>query len=110
MACSRYGRYAPTAHGAVGRRDAHAGERGRAGGVEALEDAEPVEDPRRLRAEVLAAGLRPRARATLEDERVHAALREQDPRGGAGRAGPDDDDVRMAGPHAVSATTRAMAG
>ena len=78
----------------VGRDDAHTVNRLRACRVHVLQDAQPVEQTRGLGREVRAADPRPRECRLVEKRDAHAALGEQDGRGGSRRAGPDHHDVR----------------
>jgi hypothetical protein len=87
------GRIDAVERGAVGSDDPHAAERLRPCLVHRLEHAEPIEDPRRLGREILAADLRAREGGFVEESHGPAALGQQDGRSRAGRPRADDDDV-----------------
>src|SRR5262249_30824451 len=72
-----------------------------------LERAEPVEEPRRLRAQVLAADLRARKARAIDEPHRQALLGEEDGGRRAGRTGADDDDV---GRHENTASMRPSTG
>ncbi len=88
------GRIRAVEHGAVGRHDAHAVERLRAGRVHRLQHAQAIEHARGLGREVLPADLRARERGLVEQGDRPPALGQQD-RGRAARGtAADDDDIR----------------
>ena len=78
---------------AVGGVDAHPGELCRRPGFQRLEDAHLVQEPRRLRTQVLGADLVTWERRAIGQHDVASRAREEKRGAGAGGPAPDDQDL-----------------